>query len=130
MDILSRIISGLKEGTAGRVGGIAAQILQDRLELLALELREAKIRFVQTIILVCMGTVFSLLSLLLLVLAGIYILTPEWRIYGLAAGAMVSLIAGMAVFILLRRLLKRKSFAFDQSLAELKKDTTCFSTKN
>lgn len=33
-------------GTAGRIGGIAAQLLEDRLGLLALELREAKIRLV------------------------------------------------------------------------------------
>ena len=64
MDRRPLIISGFA-GTAGRFGGIAAQILQDRLELLALELREAKIRFVQALLLVCMGVVFSLLGLLL-----------------------------------------------------------------
>ena len=83
MDRLPLIISGFT-GAAGRFGGIASQILQDRLELLALELREAKIRFVQALLLACMGVVFSLLGLLLLVLAGVYVLPPEWRLYGLA----------------------------------------------
>ncbi len=129
MDRLPLFISGFS-GAARRFGGIATQILEDRLELLALELREAKIRFVQALLLACMGVVFSLLGLLLLVLAGLYVLPPEWRLYGLAGAAVASILAGTSVFIVLYRLLGRKSLAFDQSLAELKKDTICFSTKN
>ncbi|KJR97027.1 MAG: hypothetical protein VR65_25815 [Desulfobulbaceae bacterium BRH_c16a] len=123
------LFSGLT-GTAGKFAGIASQILQDRLELLALELRETKIRFIQAVLLVCIAVVFSLLGLLLLVLAVLYVLPPEWRIYGLAVAAMASMVAGAAAFIVLCRRLARKPLAFDQSLAELKKDTTCFSTKN
>jgi uncharacterized membrane protein YqjE len=129
MDRLPQIITGLT-GAAGRFGGIAAQILQDRLELLALELREAKIHFVQAFLLACMGVVFSLLGVLLLVAAAMYFLAPEWRLYGLAVAAAASLLAGVAAFIVLRRRLERKPPAFDQSLAELKKDIACFSTKN
>jgi len=129
MDRLPLIISGFT-GAAGRLGGIAAEILQDRLELLALELREAKIRFVQALLLAWMGVIFSLLGLLLLVLAGVYVLAPEWRLYGLAVAAAASMLAGAAVFIVLRRHLERKPLAFDQTLAELKKDTSCFSTRN
>lgn len=129
MDRLPLIISGFT-GAAGRLGGIAAEILQDRLELLALELREAKIRFVQALLLAWIGVIFSLLGLLLLVLAGVYVLAPEWRLYGLAVAAAASMLAGAAVFIVLRRHLEQKPLAFDQTLAELKKDTSCFSTRN
>jgi uncharacterized membrane protein YqjE len=129
MDRLPLIISGFT-GAAGRLGGIAAQILQDRLELLALELREAKIRFIQALLLTCMGVVFSLLGLLLLILAVVYLIRPEWRLYGLVVAAAGSLLAGAAVFIVLRRHLGQKPLAFDQSLAELKKDTACFSNRN
>ncbi len=129
MDRLPLIISGISD-TAGRLGGISVQILQDRLELLALELREAKIRFIQALLLTCIGVVFFLLGLLLLVLAGLYVLPPEWRLYGLAGAALASLLTGTTVFVVLCRHLGRKPLAFDQSLAELKKDTTCFSTKN
>ena len=123
------ILSGFS-GTAGRFGGIAVQMLQDRLELLSLELREAKIRLVQALLLACIGVVFSLLGLLLLVLAGVYALPPEWRLYGLELAATASILAGVAVFIALLRHLARKPLAFDQSLTELKKDTTCFSTRS
>jgi uncharacterized membrane protein YqjE len=129
MDRLPPILSGIT-GTAGRFGGIASRILQDRLELMSLELREAKIRFVQAWLLACVGVVFSFLGLLLLVLVGVYGLEPEWRIYGLAVAAAASLLVGTAVFIILRRHLEKKPLAFDQSLTELKKDLACFSTKN
>ncbi len=129
MDRLPLIFSGFT-GTTGRIGGIAGQIIQDRLELLALELREAKIRFIQALLLTCLALVFSLLGLLLLVITGLYLMPPEWRIYGLAIATAVSMLTGWAIFVLLCRHLSRKPLAFDQSLTELKKDTTCFSTKN
>lgn len=125
MNRLPLIISGFT-GAAGRLSGIAAQILEDRLELLALELREAKIRLIQALLLACVGVVFSMVGLLLLVLAGVYVLPPELRIYGLVAAAVASILAGVIVFIILSRYLGRKPLAFDQSVAELKKDMTCF----
>jgi uncharacterized membrane protein YqjE len=127
MDRVQLFISGFS-GVAGRLGGIATQILEDRLQLLALEIREAKIRFVQALLLACMGVVFSLLGLLLLVLAGLYVLPSEWWLLGLVITAMISILTGLVVFIVLSRHLQRKTVAFDQSLAELKKDTICFST--
>lgn len=128
MHKLPMLFSGFS-GTAGRFGGIAAQMLQDRLELLALELREAKIRFVQALLLACIGVVFMLLGLLLLVLSILYLLPNEWRLYGLVVAAMISLLAGVGVFIVLRRRLVQKPLVFSQSLAELQKDTKCFSIK-
>ena len=83
----------------GRPAASAAQpgqILQDRLELLALELSEVKIRFVQALLLAFMGVVFSLLGLLLLILAVGYLMRPEWRLYGLVVAAAGSLLAGAA----------------------------------
>jgi uncharacterized membrane protein YqjE len=129
MDKKPHIISEYT-GAAGRLGGIAAQILQDRLELLALELREAKIRFIQILLLAGIAVSFFMLGLLLLFLAGVYILPPEWRFYGLAAAAAAGILTGAAVFFTLRRHLQRKQLAFDQSLTELKKDTACFSIRN
>lgn len=117
-------------GAATRLGRVTAQILQDRLELLALELREAKILFAQALILVCLGVAFCLLGLLLLILATVYGLPPEWRVYGLAATALVSLLVGAVAFRALNRILGQSPLAFDQSVAELKKDATCFLTKN
>ncbi len=101
MTRLPRIIS-IFTGAAGRFSGLAGQILEDRLELLALELREAKIRLVQAWLLACMGIVLSRVGLLL---------------------------AGVVLFVALSQHLGQKPLAFDQSLAELKEDMTCFSIK-
>jgi len=129
---VNRLTTGISgsSGAATRLGGVATQILQDRLELLALELREAKIRFVQALILVCLGVVFSLLGLVLLGFTGASELPLEWREYGFAALTLASLAAGTVAFLRLRRVLGQSPLAFDQSMAELKKDATCFLTKN
>jgi uncharacterized membrane protein YqjE len=129
---MNRLPGGIFEftGAAARLSGVAAQILQDRLELLALEVREAKIRFVQALILVCLGVVFATLGLLLLILTGVHELPLEWRVYGLAGAALITLAAGTASFLGLRRVLGQTPLAFDQSVAELKKDAACFLTKN
>ena len=117
-------------GAATRLGRVTAQILQDRLELLALELREAKILFAQALILVCLGVVFFLLGLGLLIVVAVYGLPPEWRVYGLAITALASLLAGAGALRALNRILGQSPLVFDQSVAELKKDATCFLTKN
>ena len=81
MDRLPLIMSGFS-GAAGRYGGIAAQILQDRLELLALELREAKIRLVQALLLACVvSVVFSLLGLTMVLGE-----KGAWQIHEIATG--------------------------------------------
>ena len=117
-------------GAATRLGRVTAQILQDRLELLALELREAKILFAQALILVCLGVVFCLLGLALLIVVAVYGLPPEWRLYGLTVTALASLLAGAGALRALNRILGQSPLVFGQSVAELKKDATCFLTKN
>lgn len=111
---------------AGRLGGLAAQILKDRLELLALELREDRIRILQVLILAFLGSTLVLFGVLLLVAAGIYALPPEWRLFGLVAAAAATFLAGLAMLCALRRRLKAGPGIFAQSMAELEKDKACF----
>jgi len=66
----------------------------------------------------------------LLVAAVVCALPPEYRLYGLVAAAAAGLLGGAAAFIVLRGRLARHPLAFDLSLAELKKDTECFSTRS
>lgn len=113
-------------GAAGRLGGHAADILKDRLELMALELREDKIRVIQVLILAFLGTALVLFGLLLLVAAGIYALPAEWRLAGLVVAAMAALAAGWMALCSLRRRLSARPGIFAQSMAELEKDKACF----
>jgi len=111
---------------AGRLGGLAAETLGDRLELLALELREDRVHILQQLILAFLGSALVLCGFLLLVAAGIYALPPEWRLAGLLLAAAAALLAGGASLCALKRRLKAGPGLFAQSVAELKKDKACF----
>ncbi|EPR41440.1 hypothetical protein dsx2_3193 [Desulfovibrio sp. X2] len=129
MGRLSRAFDGVTD-TAGRFGEMSLDILQDRLALLSLELREAKIRFFQALFLASLGVVACVLGLLLLILAGVFFLPPEWRLFGLLAMGIAAVLAGVLAFVSLGRRLDRNPLAFAQTLEELKKDAACFSTEN
>jgi uncharacterized membrane protein YqjE len=125
---MSGLGSALTElaAAAGRLGGLGADILRDRLELLALELREDRVRILQVLILALLGTALMVFGLLLLVAAAIYALPPEWRLWGLVAAAAATLGSGWAALCALKRRLKSGPGLFAQSMAELEKDKACF----
>jgi len=115
---------------AGRLGWTSMQILEDRLELLSLELREAKIRFVQALVLACLGVACLMFGFGLMVLGCLFALPDEWKLHGFAAATVISLLGAGSAFTALSRRTSNKPMAFSQSLAELKKDRSCFSTRN
>lgn len=120
--------SALRElaDSASRLGGQAAGLLKDRLELLALELREDKIRVIQVLLLACVGSALMLFGLLLLAAAAIYALPPELRLAGMVLAALAALITGGLALAGVKRRLGARHGVFAQSIAELKKDTECF----
>lgn len=117
-------------GAAGRLGGQATDLLKDRVELLALELREERLRFLQALLLGLAGTLLVLAGVGLLVAAVLYALPPEWRLTGLILAALGTLGVGALVLCALRRRLGERGRPFAQTLAELEKDKACFSTRN
>jgi uncharacterized membrane protein YqjE len=125
MGALTTFVTELLSG-AGHLGGEGLGLLSDRLELASLELREAKIRLIQAIVLACAGTALCLLGVVLLIIAVALALPPEWRLYWLFATTGISLVAGLGALFSLRRRLSRRPLAFSQSLAELDKDKACF----
>ncbi len=115
---------------AGRIGEIGTNFLEDRIELLALEAQEAKIRLAQMLLLVCAGSVFTLFGIIVLFCALIYVLPPEWRLYGMLGCALASILLGLLALLLLRRLFRTAPLPFAGTVQEIKKDVACFSTKN
>lgn len=111
---------------AARLGGLGAEVLGDRLELAALELREAKIRFLQVLILALAGTALCLLGLTLALITVILVLPEHLRLAALAAAAALCLLAGAVNLFRLKRRLSAQPPPFSQSLAELQKDRECF----
>ncbi len=129
MPRLSRHFSALGDA-AGKIGEIGTGFLEDRVELLALEAQEAKIRLVQILLLACTGSICTVAGLVALCCAFIYALPPPWRLYGLLACGAMGLVLGLLALMSLRRLVRTAPMPFAATVEELKKDVACFSTKN
>lgn len=125
---MSGVSTALTElaGAVGRLGGLAADTLGDRLELLALELREDRVRIMQLLILAFLGSALLLCGFILLLAAGIYALPPQWRLLGLFLAAAATLCSGGVALRTLKLRLRTRPGLFSQSMAELKKDKACF----
>jgi uncharacterized membrane protein YqjE len=102
----------------------ALGLLQNRLELLAVEVHEEKTRLaglvaygVAAVLLLCMGLAF------LAVLITVWLWDSN-RLLALGAFAALFLIGGCCCLIAARRLLGTPSTLFSASIAELKKDRT------
>ena len=126
---MSRHIHSLTDA-AGRIGEIGTGFLEDRLELLALEAQEAKIRLAQVVLLVCAGSVFTVFGLVLFMCAIIYVLPAELRLLGLFGFAVLSIATGVIALLLLYRVFRTAPVPFAATVQEIKKDVTCFSTRN
>ncbi|EFL50198.1 Protein of unknown function DUF2311, membrane [Solidesulfovibrio fructosivorans JJ]] len=110
----------------GRLSGVCLDILADRLELLGLEAREAKVRLAQCLILACAGAALLVVGLGLVGVAVLIAVPPPWRAWVAAGIAFVCLAAGAGAFWRLRRRLSGLPRVFSQTAAELRKDRECF----
>ncbi|MGD9610651.1 MAG: phage holin family protein [Desulfovibrionaceae bacterium] len=109
-----------------RLAGLALELLADRLELAGLELREAKLRLVQALVLALCAMMLLALALALAVVTVLLVLPPPWRPLAAGLGAGCCLLLGAGVLIGLRRRLARRPLAFAQTIEEIKKDRACF----
>ena len=100
-------------------------ILQNRLELIGLELQEEKHRLVSMLIWTALAILFLLLAIVLGTLAVIYVLEGTARTYALFAFTGLYLLAAFGALAAIRRRI-RQGLPFAQSVAELKKDRECF----
>lgn len=110
----------------GRLGAVALDLAADRLTLLGLEAREAKIRLVQLLLLACLGAALLVMGLSLAVLAVLLATPAEWRWPVAALGAAGCLLAAVCALVSLRRRISRMPLVFSQTIEELRKDRECF----
>lgn len=105
-----------------RMGITVFSSLQNRAELLAVELREENLRVVELFIWGLAACFLGLMFLIVATFTVIYLFAPEHRIYA-ELGFCVLYLAG-AVFALLnlKALAKSASTPFSDSIAEIKKD--------
>ena len=107
-------------GLLRKIGRTAFGALQNRGELLALELQEEKVRLLELFCWALGLLFFAIMTALSLTATIIFLFQPEhWR-YVAAGFTVLYLIAGVAAFFVLRNLLKRP--ALPETLAQVKKD--------
>jgi len=116
---------GASDGVLGslrRLLDTGLSIGRNRLELLAVELQEEKLRLVQIFILVSAVVAFALMSLTMLSLTLVVLFWESSRLAVLGGLSLFYLLATGAVWRLLSKRLGRQSAPFSGSIAEMKKD--------
>ena len=108
-------------------GGLT--LVENRVELFAVELREEKCRLVEAIILALASVIFGMMSLIFFTLL---IVTLFWNNGRVAVLLTVSLLYLLGTFLAGYRLRGRlkKSRPFSGTLGEIEKDRACFGSEN
>jgi uncharacterized membrane protein YqjE len=109
--------------SARRLGATLVAAVQNRIELLSVELHEEKCRLVEILILagVVLGT--AGMAAVLLAFTVVYLFGAEFRPYVLGALCLAFLAAAGTAAWRLRGCLRRRPPPFSDSIAQLKKDT-------
>jgi len=99
--------------------------LQDRAELVSLELQEEKFRLIQTFIWICAAMFTAAMALMFASLTLVYFFWESARLAvfgGLTCGYTIFAVVIVLAF---RRYLARQPRPFDATIAELKEDRAC-----
>jgi uncharacterized membrane protein YqjE len=110
-------------GSFRKIGGIIAAVLQNRADLLSVELQEEKYRLVEVLILV--GIALALGMMALFVFSGVIIFAvPEAYRLWVACGLGVIYLSGIVVlWSRIKKVLKEQ--AFPETIGQIKKDWEC-----
>ena len=108
-------------------GGLA--IVQNRVELLAVELREEKCRLVEAIIWASAAVAFGMMTLTLLTFVVVILFWEDARVAVLLTLSLLYLLATFLAWRGLRMRLSNYS-AFSGTLGEIRKDRACLGPEN
>ena len=118
---------GLVTSLSGVVSSVLA-LARTRIELLAVELQQEKVRLIDLLLRAAVAVVLALLALGTLTAGLVYLLWP-WSPLAAFAGLTLLYAVGATWLLLgIRRELKGGSKPFAGTLAELEKDRACFRT--
>lgn len=109
-------------GSAKRLLATLTGVVATRLELLANELQEERLRLVQMLIFVLFAVFCFCMGVLLLALFLVVLFWDEHRLVVLAALSVAFFVSGGVLVMLLQNKLRQGSKLFSVSLAELTKD--------
>jgi uncharacterized membrane protein YqjE len=121
--------SGLLGSLRGFADGLLGSV-QDRVELLSIELHEEKHRLVQIIIWISTVVLSGMLAIIFASLALVFWLWETARVAVAGGLAAAYAIAFAVVLLFFRRFLARQPRPFSGTLNELKSDRTCIRPEN
>ncbi len=116
--------------TARRVGDSLLGLVQNRVELFALELQEEKLRAVKLLIWLALALALGMAGLLLGLGALALFLWQLSGYIGLVGLAVVSLACAAAILWFVHSRVRKGPVPFNQTVAEFKKDRECLRKKD
>lgn len=116
--------------SARHLGAGLLEAVEDRLELLSLELHEEKFRLIQIFLLISAGALAGTMALVFLSLTLVYLFWDSARIAVLAGLTGFYVLAFIAVIVAYRRFVARLPKPFPALRAELANDRECIQPEN
>jgi uncharacterized membrane protein YqjE len=104
----------------GRAGHAALRSIHNRVELLAVEWQEERLRFAHMLLLAMVVVFLATMGALLLTATIIFLFPEGARIYATAVLALLYLLGAVGAWLALRTALKREPF--NESINQVKKD--------
>jgi uncharacterized membrane protein YqjE len=103
----------------GRLFTLLAEIVQNGLKILSLELREEKIHFIQIFIMATVAVFLAVLTMVVVTFTIIYAIPVEFRLLGMIVASAVFLIATLVLVLALVRKLSRHPIPFTHAISEM-----------
>jgi uncharacterized membrane protein YqjE len=105
--------------TLDQLFGLLVEIIENRLKILSLELREEKIHFVQIFVLASIVVFLAVLSVVAIAATAIYAIPAESRLLGLVIATGVFVVATLILALVLVRKLGRHPIPFARTISEM-----------
>lgn len=105
-------------------------IVQDRIELVSVELQEEKLRLIQVFIWICAAIFTGMMAVMFASITLVYLLWDSARLAALGGLTLLYTVAAVTIVIAFRRYVTRQPKPFAATLGEIKVDRTCIRTES
>jgi len=110
-------------GAFRKIGGIVAAVLQNRADLLAVELQEEKYRLVEVLILVGIALALGMMALFVFTGVIIFALPEAYRLWVACGLGVIYLLGIVVLWSRIKKVLKDQPFP--ETINQVKKDWEC-----
>jgi uncharacterized membrane protein YqjE len=110
-------------GSFRKIGGMIAAVLQNRADLLAVELQEEKYRLVEVLILVGIALALGMMALFVFTGVIIFAVPEAYRIWVACGLGVLYLLGIVLLWSRVKKVLKAQ--AFPETITQIKKDWEC-----